>query len=66
MTSENTLRDQLEAVLAEQNTSATRFGYIYFGDPAFVLKVRRGRKLRPNTERALKEALIAIKNSSTN
>lgn len=48
----------LEALLVS-GMSRTQFGYVHFGDPAFITKLERGRKFRPATiekiNRVLKE-----------
>lgn len=55
---ELTLR--IEECLLLTGMSASRFGYLHFGDPAFVKKAREGRTFRAKTrdkiEAVLKEA----------
>ena len=40
------LASRIEEALILRGMSATAFGYLYFGDPAFVTKMRRGRQFR--------------------
>jgi hypothetical protein len=49
MTTKPTLLDKIEGVMDLTGMSATKFGYLAVGDPAFVLKLRRGRQSRPGT-----------------
>jgi hypothetical protein len=46
----------LEEALLHSGLSQTAFGYKYFGDPAFVKKMREGRKFR----RPMAEKIDAI------
>lgn len=41
------LAPRIEEALLLSGMSATQLGYTHFGDPAFVLKMRRGRQFRP-------------------
>lgn len=44
---------RVEKALAKSGLSATAFGYMYFGDPAIVNKLRKGRNLKGLRERML-------------
>jgi hypothetical protein len=48
---------RVERALAKSGLSATAFGYMYFGDPGIVNKMRKGRNLKGLRERM--EALFA-------
>jgi len=43
------LASRLEEALLLSDMSQTKFGYVHFGDPAFFLKMRRGRKFNRAT-----------------
>lgn len=45
---------RVEKALAKSGLSATAFGYLYFGDPALVNKLRKGRHLKGLQERMVK------------
>lgn len=40
------LAPRIEEALLTSSVSQTAFGYIHFGDPAFIKKMREGRKFR--------------------
>lgn len=40
------LAPRIEEALLLSGMSQTRFGYVHFGDPAFVKKMREGRQFR--------------------
>mgnify|MGYP003443408928 CR=1 FL=1 len=42
---------RVEKALVKSGLSATAFGYMYFGDPAIVKKMRNGRNLKGLRER---------------
>lgn len=44
---------RVERALAKSGLSATAFGYMYFGDPGIVNKLRKGRHLKGLRERML-------------
>lgn len=50
------LAPRLEEALLLSGMSQTAFGYVNFGDPAFVKKMREGRKFR----RAMTEKIEAL------
>lgn len=51
------LAPRIEEALMLSGHSQTRFGYVHFGDPAFIKKMREGRKFRrPMVEKI--EALL--------
>ena len=55
------LAPRIEEALILTGMSATRFGYLAVGDPAFVTKMRRGRQFRrPMIEKV--EAFLASLN----
>lgn len=45
---------RVERALTKSGLSATAFGYLYFGDPAIVKKLRAGRHLKGLRERVEK------------
>lgn len=52
------LLPRIEKALAKSKLSATALGYMYFGDPAIITKLRNGRrlyKLRDVAEQMCKE-----------
>lgn len=54
------LASRVEEALLLTGESATKFGYVHFGDPAFVLKMRKGRQFRPPIADKLKTILESI------
>jgi len=54
------ITSRIEEYLLQTGMSASRFGYVHFGDPAFIKKAREGRTFRAKTrdriEAVLKEA----------
>lgn len=49
---------RLEKALAKSGLAPTNFGYTYFGDPAFMRRIRSGRKmykLRADAEKVCRE-----------
>lgn len=40
------LAPKVEEALLKSKMSATAFGYVHFGDPAFISKMRKGRMYR--------------------
>jgi hypothetical protein len=53
MSSDN-FRKDVEAFLKRHSLSATRFGVLAAGDTKFVKTLRAGRKVRPQTEAAIR------------
>jgi len=49
MTKKATILDEIEKVMDLAGMSASRFGYLCVGDPAFVNKLRGGRVMRDST-----------------
>lgn len=43
------LAPRVEEALMLSKMSQTQFGYVHFGDPAFIKKMREGRRFRPST-----------------
>lgn len=50
----------IEEALLIEGMSATKFGYTYFGDPAFITKVRKGRRFYDRTRKKVEAALIEL------
>ncbi len=48
------LLPRVEKALVKSGLSATAFGYLYFGDPTLVNKLRKGRHLKGLRDRAEK------------
>lgn len=65
MAEENTttldpLVPRLMEALFVSGMSRTRFGYVYFGDPAFITKAMRGRRFRTATAEKIESVLKEI------
>ena len=54
------LAPRMEEALILSGKAASAFGYIHFGDPAFVKKMRDGRKFRAKTAAKIEEVLKEI------
>lgn len=54
------LAPRVEEALIVSGLSATRFGYTHFGDPAFIKKMREGRKFRTRVAERIEDVLAQI------
>ena len=54
------LAPRMEEALILSGKAASAWGYVYFGDPAFVSKMRKGRKFRAKTAAKVEAVLKEI------
>lgn len=54
------LAPRIEEALLHADMSATKFGYLHFGDPAFITKMRRGRRFYDSTRAKVEAVLMEI------
>jgi len=54
------LAPKIEEALLVSGLSATAFGYIHFGDPAFVSKMRKGRMYRTKMAARIEEMFTKV------
>lgn len=54
------LAARIEEALIVSGLSATRFGYLHFGDPAFIKKMREGRQFRTRVAERIEDVLAQI------
>lgn len=61
VTTPDPILKDIEVALDLHNLSATRFSYVVMGDPSFVMRLRKGRRVQARTRERVAAALAKLK-----